>query len=123
MAGNQSLSTNCILRSNLAPTMNATLYLPQQPPQSVSAEGLSMPNPETGLARVPEQVPALLDCASDMVDIQACGSNYVAYSVFDYEDGQPNESAMDVLARLTGHPFDLDDADSVLLGPVLIVFA
>jgi hypothetical protein len=41
-------------------TMSATLYLPQQSPQEVSDEGLCMPDPNTGLVRVPGQVPPLL---------------------------------------------------------------
>ena len=103
--------------------MNATLYLPQQPPQTVSTEGLSMPNPETGFARIPEQVPALLGCAPDLIDVLMCAPQYVAYSIFDYEGGQPNETAMDVLATLTGYAFDLSDDDTVLLGPILLVTA
>ena len=82
-----------------------------------------MPNPETGFARVSEQVPVLLGCAPDLVDIQACSSSYVAYSVFDYEGGSPNETAMEELAKLTGHPFDPEDEGSVLRGPVLVVLA
>jgi hypothetical protein len=100
--------------------MNATLYLPQQPPKAVSTDGMRMPNPE-GFASVPEQLPALLGCYRELVDILACGPDYVAYSVFDYEGGPCNEKAMQVLANLTGHSFNLDDEDCTLHGPVIVV--
>ncbi len=100
--------------------MNATLYLPQQPPRAVPADGLCMPNPKTGSARVPEQVPALLSCAPGLVDVLACGPEYVAYSVFDC-DGETNRAAMAAVAAVSGVAFELDDEDSVLCGAVLVV--
>ena len=101
--------------------MKATLYLPQQPPQAVSAEGMSMPNPATGFAGVPEEVPALLGCHRELVDILACGQNYVAYSIFDYEGGPCNKAAMQALTELTGHSFEAEDEDCALFGPILVV--
>ena len=100
--------------------MDATLYLPQQPPRAVPVEGLSMPDPNTGLARVPEQVPGLLGCVRELVDVLACGPHYVAYSVFDCE-GETNRAAMDAVASVSGVAFDLEDGDTVLRGAVLVV--
>lgn len=101
--------------------MNATLFLPLQAPHNVSADGLIMPDAKSGFAQISEQVATLLGCESGLVDVQASAPHYVAYSVFNYEGGPPNKSAMEVLAELTGYPFDPDDEDSVLLGPVLVV--
>jgi hypothetical protein len=100
--------------------MIATLYIPQQPPQAVPVEGLYMPDPVTGFARVPEQVPGLLGCAPGLVDVLACGSEYVAYSVFDCES-ETNQAAMAAVAAVSGVAFDTEDEDAVLRGAVLIV--
>lgn len=100
--------------------MNATLYLPKQPPQVVPADGLCMPDPKTGFARVPEQVPALLGCRPGLVDVLACGPEYVAYSVFDCE-GETNQAAMAAVAAVSGVAFDSEDEDAVLCGAVLVV--
>ena len=100
--------------------MNATLYLPQQPPLEVPVEGLCMPDSVTGFARVPEQVPALLGCAPELVDVLACGPEYVAYSVFGCE-GDANLAAMAAVAAISGFAFDVEDEDAVLCGPVLLV--
>ena len=79
-----------------------------------------MPNPITGFAQVPEQVPALLGCTLGLVDVLASGPGYVAYSVFDCE-GETNYAAMDAVAVVSGVTFDPDNEDSVLCGPVLVV--
>ena len=100
--------------------MNATLYLPQQPPLAVPVEGLCMPDSVTGFARVPEQVPGLLGCASELVDVLACGPEYVAYSVFDSEE-EVNPAAMAAVAAVSGVAFDSEDEDAVLRGAVLVV--
>ena len=100
--------------------MNATLYLPHQPPQLVAVEGLCMPNPATGFARVPDQVPGLLGCAPELVDVLASGPEYVAYSVFD-SDGEANPAAMAAVAAVSGVAFDAEDEDAILRGAVLIV--
>ena len=100
--------------------MKAIVYLPQQPPQVVSVDGLCMPDPETGFARVPEQVPGLLGCAPELVDVLASGPEYVAYSVFDSE-GEANPAAMAAVAAVSGVAFDLEDEDAVLRGAVLIM--
>ena len=94
--------------------MNATLYLPDQPPRAVSTDGLSMLNPATGFAGVPDEVPVLMGCAPDMVDVQVCLPDCVAYPVFDYE-GPVNYAAM---AAVT---YDLKYEDAVLCGAVLVV--
>ena len=100
--------------------MTATLYLPNQTPQLVSVEGLTMPDPATGFARVPDQVPGLLGCAPGLVDVLASGPEYVAYSVFDSEE-EANPAAMVAVAAVSGVAFDSDDEDAVLCGAVLIV--
>jgi hypothetical protein len=102
--------------------MNATLYLPHQNPQPVSVEGLSLPDPATGFAAVPEQVPALMGCARNLVDVLVSGPGYVAYSVFDCEE-PVNETAMAAVAEVSGVDFDPSDEDAVLCGPVLVVAA
>jgi hypothetical protein len=99
--------------------MNATLYLPQQPPQTVFVDGLSMPDAETGFARVPEQVSVMLGCAPDLVDVLASGSDYVVYSVFDCE-GPVNQAGMAAVAEVSGVAFDADDEDAILCGPMLV---
>ena len=100
--------------------MTATLYLPHQPPQLVSVEGLCMPDPVTGLAQVPDQVPGLLSCAPGLVDVLASGPEYVAYSVFDSE-GEANPAAMAAVAAVSGVAFDSEDEDAILRGAVLVV--
>ena len=100
--------------------MNATLYLPHQSPQPVSTEGLSMPDPKTGLAKAPDQVAVLLGCMPELVDVLACGPEYVAYSVFDCE-GEANPAAMAAVAAVTGVAFDLEDEEAELRGAVLVV--
>ncbi len=100
--------------------MDATLYLPDQLPQRVSAEGLILPDIATGYARVPVRVSAILNCSLGLVDVLASGPHYVAYSVFDCE-GDTNQSAMYSVALLSGASFDSTDNDSILCGPVLIV--
>ena len=102
--------------------MDATLYLPQQPPQPVSTEGLTMPNPTTGLVGVPASVPELLGCAANLVDVLASGLGYVAYSIFDCEDDM-NPAAMEAVAQISGVSFAFDDEDAVLRGAVLVVTA
>ncbi|RTQ45852.1 hypothetical protein EJV47_23775 [Hymenobacter gummosus] len=100
--------------------MNATLYLPHQSPRAVSVEGLTLPDPTTGLVRIPEPVPALMGCPRGLVDVLASGPQYVAYSVFDCE-GKINQAAMVALAEASGVGFELDDEDTILCGPVLVV--
>ena len=100
--------------------MNATLYLPQQPPSIVSAQGLCIPNATTGFVRIPAQVPALLGCALELVDVLASGPDYVAYSIFDCE-GDINPAAMAAVAEVSGVSFDLSDEDTLLCGAVLVV--
>ena len=100
--------------------MHATLYPPQHTPYTVSVDGLSMPESATGLARVPQQVPVLLDCAPELVDVLASGPGYVAYSIFDCE-GPINHAAMAAVAEVSEVAFDTADEDAVLRGAVLVV--
>ena len=100
--------------------MNATLYLPQQAPRTVSVDGLYMPDPKTGLVRVPDQVAVMLGCAPGLVDVLASGPEYVVYSVFDSEE-EVNPAAMVAVAAVSGVAFDSEDEDAVLRGAVLVV--
>jgi hypothetical protein len=98
--------------------MTATLYLAGESPVIVG----KLKNPEiiNGFANVPDQVPTLLSCLPDLVDVLAIGPDYVVYSVFD-SDGGVNTSAMDVVSALTGIYFNPDDEDMLLCGPILVV--
>ncbi|RZK44977.1 MAG: hypothetical protein EOO61_01805 [Hymenobacter sp.] len=99
--------------------MYATLYAPHQSPQPISVEGLTLPDPLSGLASIPERVPVLLDCTLELVDVLVSNPNYVAYSIFDCE-GQVNDAAMTALTELTGAKFG-DDEDEILRGTILVV--
>lgn len=79
-----------------------------------------MPDPATGFAQVPEQVPALLGCAPELVDVLASGPDYVAYSVFDSEEAV-NEAAMAAVAAISGIAFNAEDEDTLLCGAVMVV--
>jgi hypothetical protein len=100
--------------------MVATLYLPGQLPQAVSTTGLLLPDPATRFSRVPEQVPVLLNCVLELVDVLASGPGYVVYSVFDCEE-PINLEAMTAVAEVSGVVFDPDDEDALLCGAVLVV--
>lgn len=99
--------------------MNASLYLPNQPPRVVPAAGLSLPS-LAGYAQVTDEGAAHLGCARDLVDVLDCGPDYVAYSVFDFE-GPTNQAAMTALEAVSGNRYDIDDDDQVLQGPVLLI--
>lgn len=66
-----------------------------------------------------ESIAELLGCSPRLVDVLASNSDFVAYSVFDFEGGQPNEAGMRELTRLTNLEFGKDD-DTTLFGPILI---
>ena len=100
--------------------MKAILYLPLHPPQVVSSEGLVLPHEATGFASVPAIVATLLDCAPNLVDVLACGANYVVYIVFDSQE-EANPVATQAAATLTGIDFNAVDEDELLRGTVLIV--
>jgi hypothetical protein len=100
--------------------VKATLYLPQHPLQVVSSAGLVLPDPTTGFASVPVVVHILLQCAPELVDVLACGNNYVVYTIFDSED-EANVVATRAVNELTGIEFDVTNEDELLRGPVLIV--
>ncbi len=100
--------------------MKTTLYLPNQAPVNVAADGLRLADEATGLASVSARVGELLGCAVQLVDVLASGPDYVVYSVFDHE-GEINKGAMQAAASLTGIEFDLADEDAVLRGPLLVV--
>lgn len=100
--------------------LRATLYIPQQEPDTLLADGLQLPDPVTGLAPLPERVAVLLNCAPKLVDVLANGPRYVVYSIFDCE-GEVNYRAMTAIGELAGQAFDIDDEDSILRGAVLVV--
>jgi hypothetical protein len=102
--------------------MKATLYIPQQPPQAVPVDGLSMQDSATRFAGVLKEVPALMGCTLELVDILASGPDYVAYSIFDYE-GPVNHAAMKAVSEVSGVTFDAEDGDTLLCGPVLVISA
>jgi hypothetical protein len=99
--------------------MRATLYLPNQPPQPVTVEGLILPNIASGFPYVPKQVAVLLGCAPNMVDVLASGPGYAAYSIFDSEE-ECNPGAMAAVEVVAGVTFDPDSEDELLRGPVLV---
>ncbi|GAB3879718.1 hypothetical protein GCM10028824_43650 [Hymenobacter segetis] len=67
-------------------------------------------------------VPGLLRCSPKLVDVLANGPGYIVYSVFDCED-EINPAAMEVVGKLTGQSFDIENEDEILRGPVLVVLA
>lgn len=91
--------------------MLATLYLPEQPVQEVFP-----PATDNLLSWVPE----LLGCIPELVDVLATGNGYTVYSIFDYE-GAVNLHAMQAVGNISGIPFNPDDEDMTLQGPILIV--
>ncbi|GAB2874127.1 hypothetical protein GCM10027044_40850 [Hymenobacter ruber] len=101
--------------------MRAILYTPAEPPRTVSPAGFTMPDRVTGLVRTPPQAAELLECAPTLVDVLASGADYVAFSIFDFE-GEVNYAAMEAVAKISGHDFDVADEDHTLAGPVLIVY-
>lgn len=101
--------------------MYAILYIPHQSPQSISVEGLTLPDPLLEFANVPERISVLLGCAPRLVDVLVSSPSYIAYSIFDSE-GQINDEAMTALSELTGVKFG-DDDDNTLRGVVLLVHA
>jgi len=100
--------------------MKATLYTPPTQHQQVSIAEDWNELIADGFCRLPVTAPELLGCEAGLVDMLATGPEYVAFAIFDYEGGNPNVAAMEEMERLTGHSFG-EDADSTLLGPVLII--
>lgn len=102
--------------------MQAYLCIPNEQPRPVVTDGLSLPHRVSGYAQLTEREAELLGCSQQMVDILATGKTHVAYSIFDYEGGDANLSAMQLLAGKWGWEFDMAEEPEVLKGPVLIVF-
>lgn len=101
--------------------MAATLYLPNQLPQEVQLDALAWPLPESKNQYF-KHISELLGCAQSLIDVLDCGPTYAAYSVFDFE-GAPNHAAMNALAAISTYPYDIEDDDQVLQGPVLVITA
>ncbi|UYZ58063.1 hypothetical protein [Hymenobacter latericus] len=102
--------------------MQAYLCIPNEQPRPVATDGLCLPHPESGYAQLTDREAELLGCSRQMVDILASGRTHVAYSIFDYEGGEANLAAMQLLAGKWGWEFDMNEEPEVLKGPVLIVF-
>lgn len=88
----------------------------------VPTEGLSLPAPPEHHAQVSHEVATLLGCAQGLVDVLDCGPGYAAYSIFDFE-GDNNQLAMAALTAVSAHPYDIDNEEYVLQGPILLVTA
>jgi hypothetical protein len=101
--------------------MTATLYLPNQPPQVVQLDAFTWPLPKDN-SQYYKHISELLGCTRNLIDVLDCGPTYAAYSIFDFE-GAPNHTAMNVLAAISAHPYDIEDDDQVLQGPVLVIIA
>jgi len=99
--------------------MTVTLYQPGQQPQVVGAGGFII-HPESGeIVQNAARAAELLGCVIGSVDVLACGSGYLIYSVFDYE-GDVNADAMTAFSKITGVVLSSAD-DEVLQGPILVV--
>jgi hypothetical protein len=98
--------------------MTATLYRPGYNPINVSVEGLYSIDQQRGLVPQPANAAFLLECVPQLVDILACDSHYIAYSIFDSEQSV-NCEAMDAISKLSG--FDMAKLDATLRGNVLII--
>lgn len=100
--------------------MKATLYVPPGQTQLVKITETWAGLTANGSCRVPAAAAGLLGCAAGLIDVLDLGPNHAAFSVFDFEGGEPNHGAMAEMTRLTGHQFGGDE-DSTLLGPILIL--
>ena len=100
--------------------MTVTLYQPGQQPVTVQASGFIMHSDGNLIVQNTDLAAELLGCASGLVDVLACGSGYLVYSLFDYE-GEANPAAMAVVADLSGTKLDPLNEDEVLQGPVLVI--
>lgn len=102
--------------------MTVVLYRPDQHPLTVESAGFITHSESGEIVQDAVRAAEFLGCDPDLVDVLACGSGYVIYSVFDYE-GEANESAMAVFSEITGIVLNSADDDEVLQGPVLVVLA
>ena len=101
-------------------SMKVTLYMPGIQPAVVPADGF-VAQPDSGhIVQNTSRAAELLGCAPGFVDVLACGTGYLVYSVFDYE-GEANSTAMAVVAELSGTELDPTNEDEVLQGPVLVI--
>jgi hypothetical protein len=99
--------------------MNITLYKPSEAPQQVPPFEHAG-NLVKGGSQPMERVAELMGCPVSLIDVQASGPNYVAYSVFDCE-GPTNLLGMAEVARLSGVSLDPEEEDEQLCGPILVV--
>lgn len=103
-----------------ATAMRATLYKPGKLPEDIPTEGFSIQSGSDQIVQNANRAALLLGCALALVDVLACGSGYLVYSVFDYE-GQINPAAMMAVTEVSGIEFDLLNEDELLQGPVLVI--
>lgn len=101
--------------------MTVVLYRPDQHPLTVESAGFITHSKSGEIVQDTARAAELLDCDPGLVDVLACGSGYLIYSVFDYE-GEVNEGATAVFSEITGIVLSSAD-DEVLRGPVLVVLA
>lgn len=88
---------------------NVTLYLPGQQPIAKSAKDFTVAE-GTHFGQVLPQAAEVLGCSPSLVDVLACGLNYIVYTTFDSED-QANPIATQAVADLTGIDFNVTDED------------
>jgi hypothetical protein len=98
--------------------MTAILFSPQEVAKHVTISGFTGMSHMSSETR--ESIAKLLGCQSELIDVLASGTEFVAYSIFDFEGGHPNEAGMRQLTKLTGLEFGMDD-DTTILGPLLII--
>lgn len=100
--------------------MRITLYEPGLQPTEVAVGGFALHSESGQVIQNTGRAAELLGCVPGLVDVLACGTGYLVYSVFDYE-GATNPAAMAVVAKLSGMELDLSNEDEILQGPVLVV--
>ena len=101
--------------------MKATLFLPNKEPTEVPVEGLHLPDASTGFVPASVAAAVLLGCSPNLVDILACGTEYVVYSIFGYEEGPPNQLAKEKINLIADVPFSLEGEEEELYGAILVV--
>jgi hypothetical protein len=99
--------------------MIVTLYIPNKIPQVLSPNNFP-PLDATGLAQIPDLVSKEFGCEPNLIDVLDTGPGYVAYSICDCE-GELNQSAMQALMAISRYPYDPEDIDQQLRGPILII--
>ena len=100
--------------------LHATLYLPEHAPRPIHFDDLHAISSVNNFMHIPPDIPALLKCRPELVDVLASGPKYIIYSVFD-ATGKTNPEAMKMVAQLSGIILDVTNEDEILRGPVIIL--